>query len=232
MAKKYRTPIPLSDKMKTLKKNLQDQLAQSKSLGEQIHAGTTTVSTITTGVSHVFNVIDSFLSAYRQIPLVGGILQLVATLAKSISIVSDPEKPIAEKIVSSLLIAAIIALSITAITLGGLAAAIIGTVIASAVTIMEGLGFFGKIAEKFQLANSYKMKKAFINLVAQRIEPDHDKYNDLFEIRAIELQHELKKSYSNKMEQKQLKEELNFINAVLKKKISSLETIKRATLIN
>ncbi|HAT1772465.1 TPA: T4SS effector SidA [Legionella pneumophila] len=217
MAKKHRTPIPLSGKMITLKKNLQDQLAQSKSLGEQIHAGTTTASTITTGVSHVFNVIDSFLSAYRQIPLVGGILQLVATLAKSISIVSDPEKPIAEKIVSSILIAAIIALSITAITLGGLAAAIIGTIIASTVTIMEGLGFFGKIAEKFQLANSYKIKKEFIDLVAKRTEPDNDKYNDLFEIRAIELQHELEKSYPNKMEQ-QLKEELNFINAVLRKK--------------
>ncbi|MGX8786588.1 T4SS effector SidA [Legionella pneumophila] len=217
MAKKHRTPIPLSGKMITLKKNLQDQLAQSKSLGEQIHAGTTTASTITTGISHVFNVIDSFLSAYRQIPLVGGILQLVATLAKSISIVSDPEKPIAEKIVSSILIAAIIALSITAITLGGLAAAIIGTIIASTVTIMEGLGFFGKIAEKFQLANSYKIKKEFIDLVAKRTEPDNDKYNDLFEIRAIELQHELEKSYPNKMEQ-QLKEELNFINAVLRKK--------------
>lgn len=218
MSKKYRAPIPLSGKMKTLKKNLQDQLAQSKSLGEQIHAGTATASTITTGVSHVFNVIASFLSNYRQIPLVGGILQLVATLAKSISIVSDPEKPIAEKIISSILIAAIIALSIAASTLGGLAAAIIGTVIASTVTIMEGLGFFGKIAEKFQLANSYKMKKEFINLVAKRIEPDNDKYNDLFEIRAIELQHELEKSYPNKMEQQQLKEELNFINAVLRKK--------------
>ncbi|HDV5712251.1 TPA: T4SS effector SidA [Legionella pneumophila] len=218
MSKKYRTPIRLSDKMKTLKKNLKDQLAQSKSLGEQIHAGTTAASTITTGVSHVFNVIDSFLSAYRQIPLVGGILQLVATIAKSISIVSDPEKPIAEKIISLILIAAIIALSITAITLGGLAAAIIGTVIASTVTIMEGLGFFGKIAEKFQLANSYKMKKEFIDLVAKRIEPDNDKYNDLLEIRAIELQHELEKSYPNQIEQQQLKEELNFINTVLRKK--------------
>ncbi|HHM0577270.1 TPA: T4SS effector SidA, partial [Legionella pneumophila] len=164
------------------------------------------------------NVIDSFLSAYRQIPLVGGILQLVATVAKSISIVSDPEKSIAEKIISSILIAAIIALSITAITLGGLAAAIIGTVIASTVTIMEGLGFFGKIAEKFQLANSYKMKKEFIDLVAKRIEPDNDKYNDLLEIRAIELQHELEKSYPNQIEQQQLKEELNFINTVLRKK--------------
>ncbi|HEN4770779.1 TPA: T4SS effector SidA [Legionella pneumophila] len=218
MNKKYRAPIPLSNKMITLKKNLKNQLSQTQSLQEQIHAGTTTASTITTGVSHVFNVIASFLSAYRQIPLVGGILQLVATLAKSISIVSDPEKLIAEKIVSSILIAAIIALSITAITLGGLVAAIIGTVIASAVTIMEGLGFFGKIAEKFQLANSYKMKKEFINLVAKRIKPDDDKYNDLFEIRAIELQHELEKSYPNKMEQQQFKEELNFINAVLRKK--------------
>ncbi|HAT2067188.1 TPA: T4SS effector SidA [Legionella pneumophila] len=218
MAKKYRTPIPLSDKMMTLKKNLQDQLTQSKSLGEQIHDGTTTASTITTGINHLFNVIASFLSSYRQIPLVGGVLQLVAILAKSISIVSDPEKSIAEKIISSILIAAIIALSITAITLGGLAAAIIGTVIASTVTIMEGLGFFGKIAEKFQLANSYKMKKEFIDLVAKRIEPDNDKYNDLLEIRAIELQHELEKSYPNQIEQQQLKEELNFINAVLKKK--------------
>ncbi|WBV62651.1 T4SS effector SidA [Legionella pneumophila 130b] len=218
MSKKYRTPIRLSDKMKTLKKNLQEQLTQSKSLGEQIHAGTTTASTITTGINHLFNVIASFLSSYRQIPLVGGVLQLVAILAKSISIVSDPEKSIAEKIISSILIAAIIALSIAAITLGGLAAAIIGTVIASTVTIMEGLGFFGKIAEKFQLANSYKMKKEFIDLVAKRIEPNNDKYNDLFEIRAIELQHELEKSYPNQIEQQQLKEELNFINAVLRKK--------------
>ncbi|WP_457589336.1 T4SS effector SidA family protein, partial [Legionella pneumophila] len=70
MSKKYRTPIRLSDKMKTLKKNLQEQLTQSKSLGEQIHAGTTTASTITTGINHLFNVIASFLSSYRQIPLV------------------------------------------------------------------------------------------------------------------------------------------------------------------
>lgn len=76
------------------------------------------------------------------------------------------------------------------------------------------------------------MKKEFIDLVAKRIEPDNDKYNDLLEIRAIELQHELEKSYPNQIEQQQLKEELNFINAVLRKKISPRETTKRMTLTN
>nr|WP_052117598.1 T4SS effector SidA family protein [Legionella norrlandica] len=55
-------------------------------------------------------------------------------------------------------------------------------------------------------------------MVANRIEPDGIQYNNLFEIRAIELEHELEKTTLTHAKKDQLNEELQFIHTVLKKK--------------
>lgn len=217
MSKHNETNTMPSVGMTKLKKKIQNHKLNTP-VEQQIHEGSSFATKIMYGITNVFNVISAFLNSYREIPLIGGVFQLLAIIAQSISIVSDPKKSIAEKIVSSVLIATLVTLSIIALTLGALAAAIIGTVVSSVITIIEGIGFFGKVAEKYQLANSYKLKKEFTELVDNRTEPKNNRYNKLFEIRAIELKHELEKPNLDKSEKKQLNDELNFINEVLKSK--------------
>lgn len=217
MSKHSKTNTVLSIDMTKLKKRIKKHKLNTP-VEQKIHENSSYATKIMYGITNVFNVISAFLNSYREIPLIGGALQLLAIIAQSISIVSDPKKSITEKIVSSVLIATLVTLSIIAFTLGALAAAIIGTIVSSVITIIEGAGFFGKIVEKFKLSNSYKLKKEFTELVDNRTEPKNNRYNKLFEIRAIELRHELEKPNLNKSEKKQLNDELNFINEVLKNK--------------
>nr|WP_052117599.1 T4SS effector SidA family protein [Legionella norrlandica] len=138
------SPI-LSNKMLQLKKKIQAQTLPVKTLKEKIQEGISTATSITIGISKFFNILSALLSSYRGIPIIGGVLQFLAVLAKSISIISDPEKSVTEKIISSLLIATLVTLSVIALTLGTVAAAIIGTIVASVITIVEGINFFGKM---------------------------------------------------------------------------------------
>lgn len=219
MANYSQTQQKLSPRMRQLKKELENRALLNISLLEEVHRGSTLVSNITGFINHLFNIISSAMSvAAKAIPVVGAVIQLASVIPKAIAILTDPKKSIPEKIVSAILIATLVALSITAFALGSVAALIIGTVIASIVTVVDSLGFMGKIFEKYKISQASNQKKELNALLAQRIIPESDKFNDELEIRAVELEHKVNNSKVNNDEKNRLVEELEFINSILKQK--------------
>lgn len=218
MTKRQQNHFHLSNKMKKLKEEIQNQTSQSESLLHKVHKSSSFASTVLSGINNVFGLIAGFLSAYKEVPVVGGILQLIAMVPKSIAIMTDPEKSKQEKIITASLIAVLLGLAITAFVLGSVAALIIGVVIASIVTVLEGAGFIGQAVAKYQTHNALKTKLEFNLFLEHRIAPEGNTHDELFEIRAVELLHELEKPNLQKKDQIRFTEELSFINEVLKKK--------------
>jgi hypothetical protein len=218
MANYSHTQQKLSPKMRLVKKDLENRALFHKSLVEEIHKGSQLLSTVTGFVNHTFSIISSAMSAAKAIPLLGTFLQLASVVPKAIAILTDPEKSKSEKAISALLILALVALSIAAITVGSYAALIIGIVISSIVTVVDGLGFIGSIFEKYKISQAYNLKKELDDLLEQRTVPENDKYNEELELRALELEHKISTKNLRDEEKSRFTEELEFINSVLKQK--------------
>ncbi|KTD56429.1 T4SS effector SidA family protein [Legionella shakespearei] len=218
MANYSHTPQKLSPKMGLLKKELENRALHHQSFIEEVHKGSNLLSNVTGFIHHTFNIISSAMSAAKAIPLLGAFIQLASVVPKAIAILTDPEKSKSEKAISALLILVLVALSIVALTVGSSAALIVGIVMASIVTAVDGLGFIGSIFEKYKISQAYNLKKELDGLLEQRIMPENDKYNDELELRALELEHKISTNKLADEEKKRFVEELEFINSILKQK--------------
>lgn len=217
--------IFLSHEMQELKENIEKQMHENKTLLDQIHRKSSTAELIISGISNAFSVLAGFLSNYKEVPVIGGIIQFASIIAKSISILTDTRKSRTEKIMSSALVVTVLGLSITAIVLGAIAALIIGIVATAIMVVLEGLGFLNQIINKFKTAKTYVAKKEFNELIKQGIiEPFFEKYHEQLAIRAIELDYEISRPALPKSERNNLIEELEYINRILKDNCSTIET--------
>ncbi len=214
----YKKSPQLSSDMTKLKKEIHTLTSNNIPVMKQIHQGSAFLSTVTGGFASYVHLLGNIFSGSKDIPVIGSFLQMVAMIPKSIEMLSDPKKSIAEKVFSMLFLATIVYLAIAAFIVGSLFAAIVGTVIASIVSVIEGLGLLGKIIEKYQISSAYTKKIAFNELIDQKRIPEDNQFNELFEVRAVELQEAIKKDYLSKEEKEKLTEELNFIEETLKKK--------------
>lgn len=210
--------IQLSSEMTNLKKEIDTLNLNNTSTMKQIHQSSGILSTITGGFASSLHLLGNIFSANKNIPVIGFFMQMLSMIPKSIETISDPKKSIAEKVFSTVFLMTIVALSIAAFVVGSLFAAVVGTVLSSIITAMEGLGFIGKVIEKYQLSTAYQKKLAFNKLIDQKITPENNQFDELFETRAVELQEVLKKKNLSTEDKESIKEELNFIEEVLQKR--------------
>ncbi|WP_298623989.1 T4SS effector SidA family protein [uncultured Legionella sp.] len=210
--------LPLSESMNQLKEEIHKQTKNEQMLLEQVHQGSNIASTISTGVSSFFSVISSILNANKSLPVVGFFLQMVSLIPKSISVLTDPKTSIPQKLFATGMLVTIGALSITAFTMGAMAAAIIGTVVSSMITVLEGVGLLGASINKYQTSNAYDKTNAFNEALELRQIPDGEEYDELLEIRAVELKHKLAQKHLSEDKENKLAEERDFIADVLQEK--------------
>lgn len=214
----YKKRPPLSDKMKTLKRDIHTLNTKKVPLVKTIYKDSSLLYTISNSASEFFQLLSALLAANKNIPIVGYFLKLLSLIPRSLYIITDPEKSISEKIFSILFIATVVTLSIVAFFMGASVAAIVGAVVAAAIAIVEGVGFLRQVIRTFQTSRAYHKKNAFNDLVAHRQIPEENTFNELFEIRAVELTHLITKKILINEEHNNATNELNFINEVLKKK--------------
>lgn len=176
-----------------LMKRLEERQEEKKSLAEKAHRTGALVHGIMLGINNVFGLISSTLTAYKEVPVIGFALQMVALVPQAISTLANPEASIPAKIFAGGLLAAITSLSVTAFVLGAAPAAIIGLVVASLAGVMQGLELIGKVMEKLNATKTYEHVKAFNNLIKSGCEnpnttiPDSNDFNEDFAIRSVEL---------------------------------------------
>lgn len=139
MASYYRKRPQLSEQMSQLKKKIHAQRLHSIPLRQQVHTGSTILSTISTGIANSVNLLSSILTANKDIPVVGFFLQMLAMIPRSISTLSDPDKSVGEKIFAGVLIGTIVSLSVAAFIIGSIVATILGTAAALFITVMESI---------------------------------------------------------------------------------------------
>lgn len=208
----------LSERMNHLKKKIHDQTLKNISLRQQIHTGSSVLSTISSGIANSINLLSSILIANKDIPVVGFFLQMLSMIPRSISTLTDPDKSIAEKIFAAVFIGTIVTLSTAAFIIGSLVATILGTAAALFITAMEGINLGGKIVEKMQASRRYNKKRDFEALIAQQQVPEGNQFDDLLEVRTVELRHLIKDKALTQEEKHTLSEELHFISQVLRNK--------------
>lgn len=175
-----------------LRKRLEDRKEEKKSLTEKAYRAGNIVYGVMQGVNSVFSLISSSLHTYKEIPVIGFALQMIALVPQSISTLTNPEAGIPAKIFAAGLLAAIGALSITAFALGGAPAVIIGLVVASVVGVMQGLELVGRLTGKLKATKTYEHAKEFNNLIKSGCEspdnvPEHTDFNEDFAVRSVEL---------------------------------------------
>ena len=215
MAKFDKKNIQLSDDMNQLKKQIHEAALKEETLLNDLYQGGKTAAS---GTVTTLNFISSILKSNQHIPLAGFAIQMLLTLVNAIEVITDSKTSIAAKILATSFLGTIAALSIAAVVVGGFAAAIIGTVVSSIATVIEGIGLLGKAIAKYQTSQDYDNKNEFLELVKLRQVPEGDKFNELFKIRAIELEHEITNEHLTKGEIKKLSKERDFITEVLKNK--------------
>ena len=214
----YKKSPLLSSDMTKIKEEIHTLTSKNISTMKQIYQGSTFLSTVAGGFASYVHLLGNIFVGSKDIPVIGFFMQMVAMIPKSIEIISDPKKSAAEKVFSTIFLTTIVSLSLAAFIVGSLFAAIVGTVVASIVTLMEGLGLLGKIIEKYQISAAYNKKIAFNELIDQKRTPENNRFNELFEVRTVELQQAMKKDYLSKEEKEKLQEERDFIEEVIKKK--------------
>jgi hypothetical protein len=216
-----------------LMKRLEERKEEKKSLAEKAHRTGTLIHAIMQGINNIFSLMSSALTAYKEVPVIGFALQMVALVPQAVSTLTNPDASIPAKIFAGSLLAAITSLSITAFVLGAAPAAIIGLVVASLAGVMQGLELIGKVFEKLNATKTHEHVKAFNNLIKSGCEnpntiPDSNDFNEDFAIRSVELSF-----FSNKrlaeIEQEQAikKEQVNaFVDSNIKD-MGSLEGLKK-----
>lgn len=210
----------LPNSMHDLKKKLEQLSIKKKSLHEYVHDSNNKANTLLFIVNNIFSIIDSSLSGLKNIPvpLVGFVMDMVAVIPQSGAILTDPKKSIPEKIIAASIIGGMSALTITIFVVGGAAAAIISAVISCVGAIIEGSSLFGLSTQKYTTAKAYQLKKEFDALIEQKNIPQSAQYNELFEVRAVELWHQITQPWLKRSERQQIEDELEFIDKVLNEK--------------
>lgn len=216
MPKQARNPTDIANKIKALKEHLQSLQIEKKTLQDKIFEGSTKASVVFTGINNVFNLISSSLAAAgKNIPLAGPILGLISIIPKSIALLVNPKSSRSNKIVSALILSALIGISLAAIIIGSTFALIIGLVFTVGLTLAEGFNLIIRSINKYQSSKAYNLKSEFNELVEQHIIPTSDQFDELFQIRAIELEHELTRYDLHHEDKVNLAKELIFIHKVL-----------------
>lgn len=219
MPKQTNSPTDVSNKIEAIKEHLQSLQIEKKTLQDKIYEGSNRASIILDGINNIFNLISSSLAAAgKDIPLVGAILGILSIIPKSIAFLANPKSSRANKIVSILILAALIGIALAAFIIGSTFALIIGFVFTAGLTLWEGFNLITRSINKYQSSKAYDLKSEFNKLVEQRIIPSSDQFDELFQIRAIELEHELTRFDLHHNEQVNLAKELIFIHNVLHNK--------------
>ncbi|RUR18517.1 hypothetical protein ELY21_07385 [Legionella sp. km535] len=218
MTKGSKKQSRLSDKMQRLKENILALLLERKTLMEQVYEGSRFASLVTTGISNVFNVIASFLSSFKTIPIIGSVFQTIATIPQAISFIADPKITFTQKAITGLVLLVVGGIALAAFMLGNIATLILGTVFSSIFTLLEGYNFTTRVIDKFKKSNRYNESNEFVTLIQERRYPETDKYNEQLEVRAVELEHLLAGNQFKKETKRKLKNELGFIKGILNKK--------------
>ncbi|KTD73068.1 T4SS effector SidA family protein [Legionella tucsonensis] len=210
----HKQHVILSEKMDDLKKRIIQKKKEQKSLIEITHKKGKLSQRLLEGTQKFFDLIASFFSSSKELPIVGFVFQMISVIPNAITTITDKNSSIGSKILAVGLLLALTALGITAFTLGGIVAAKIGLALASLATLIEGITFIGAIVNKYQTSKAYKEKKEFIDLLKnQNIDSlKNDKYRARLAIRALELEHLLEKS-TNELHKK----EFEFIKTISNK---------------
>lgn len=231
MANHLQTPESLA---KTLKQLLKERKEEKKSIAKKAHETSTLLNSIIEGVNNGVRLFSAILTANKDLPIVGFALQMVAIIPQSIATLTDPKSPISTKIFSGVVLTAITALSIAAFVVGATTAAIIGLVIASITTVMQGLDFFGKLIEKMNATKTYEHLKKFEGLLKLGREnpeniPDGTDFNQDFAIRSVELDYVAGKRLAEiEQEQKIKKTQVNsYIDSKFEPKDIKLDELKK-----
>lgn len=218
MANHYKKRLKLSVKTNQLKKEIHELSSKKINALNKLHQGSKVLSSIFDGINNFLGVISAIAKANKDIPLVGVLLQLISMIPKSIAIITAPNKTVSERIFAATFLATIASLLIAAIIIGSFASAVIGAVVASIVTLIEGIGFLRKVIEKYQASKAYNKQKSFIALIDSHKVPEGNEFDELLEIRAVELEHHIAKEHLTEKEKAAYLDELDFISGILKKK--------------
>ncbi|MCL5272508.1 MAG: T4SS effector SidA family protein, partial [Gammaproteobacteria bacterium] len=81
-----------------LRKRLEERKEENKSLAEKAHRASTMLHGVMQGINSIFRLIASSLRAYKEIPVIGFALQMVALVPQSISTLTNPAAGIRAKI--------------------------------------------------------------------------------------------------------------------------------------
>lgn len=203
-----------------LKQQLELLSVKQKSLQEHAHRANNKTNTILASINSVFDVVATALSGHKHmpLPLVGFIINMIAVIPQSGAILTDPNKSIPEKIIAGGILGVISALTITSFVVGAAAAAIISAVVAASNIFIEGWSLFGLGAQKYATNQALQLRSEFDTLIAHQNIPESERYNQLFQLRAVELQHQLMKPLLNASQHQQLDAECKYIYQVLAKK--------------
>ncbi|WP_298626912.1 T4SS effector SidA family protein, partial [uncultured Legionella sp.] len=208
----------LSVKMQLFKDNIHALTRERKSLIERVYEGGKFASVVIAGINKVFSVFASFLSSFSAIPLIGNFFHGLAAIPEGIVFFSDPKKTIKEKLISAVAIIIVGGIALTAFILGTIPTLIFSTAVASFFALLEGLNVANRYFQKQKTTELYNERNEFVNLVTSRKIPEGDKFNELLEIRAVELEHDIDRPGVRKSIQRGMQAELEFINDELNKR--------------
>lgn len=170
-------------------------------------------SRIATLIADGFKNFTIFLEQLKNIPFVGGIVQLLALLPRTVSILADPKKSFTEKMISVSIISSLIILSIMAFFLKTIGALILGVVIGSVMSFIDLMLVSKTTKKKLQTSSVYHDKKAFLELIKNRIRFKDKYFNEQAEIRCLELEHQSELAPLNSEAQN----DLRYLNSILPK---------------
>ncbi len=208
----------LSVKMQLFKDNIQNLIHERKSLMEHVYEESKFASVVAAGINKTFNVLAAFLSSFAAIPLIGNVFQTLAAIPEGLVYFADPKRTLKEKMIAVLGIAVVAGIAVTAFALGTTATLIFSTIVAFTFAIGEGINAVSKIIEDNNASSAYSKKAEFVQLLETGNVPVNDYFNELLEIRAIELQHEIDKPGVRNNIRKKMNDELHFIEDELNKR--------------
>lgn len=214
--------LKLTENMERLKHGINKAAIKKETLLAQVHEGSNTISNLTTTIVNSFNVLAAILNNNKGLPVVGFAFQMVALIPQSISMMTNPKATLAEKAFAGTFLAVITALSIAAFVVGAFAAAIIGTVISSILTIVNLKGLAEAIIQNNATSNEYDKNKLFSELINNRTIPEGNEFDELLSIRATQLERKLANKDLIDDVKATLTDELEYIRSL--KRVSKTES--------
>ncbi|CAM3007550.1 T4SS effector SidA family protein [Legionella worsleiensis] len=218
MAKNTKKKYKLSEKMQRLKKHILNLLSEKKTFMEKVHERSKFIALITLGINNAFNIIVALFRSFKTIPIIGGIFQTIAAIPMVISLISDPTITLKQKALGGILCLTIGAVALAAFFLLNVAVMIFAIIGSSLFTLFLGYESISLLMDKIDSSKNYHEQKELRSLIESRNYPDGDEYNEQLEIRAVQLNYILARKSLKKERKTLLKEELEFINAILEQK--------------